>query len=668
MNRIARYLVVVGALLAALAPTALARIQPQQPDSPDVDTAPTIVSYQGRVTVSGVPHEGTGYFKFALVNAAGNVSYWSNDNTSTTGNEPTNNVPLAVSAGLFNVLLGDTSLPGMPQALLAEAFSASDRYLRVWFATAAGGPYTQLAPDRRVGATPYALNAETLDGQDASAFAPAAHDHFGQTWTGAITTGLTLNNNGGGGLYVYGADYGVYGTSSITAVYGSARPGVLGQGYGVYGDSDGAGVYGTGYWGVYGASDYVGVYGENASTNGGTGVYGTGYDGVIGETSSTGGRGVTGISTAASGSSHGVYGQSDSTAGVGVVGSATATSGTTYGVYGESASTGGVGVYGHTSATSGVTYGVRGQSDALFGYGVYGTSSSASGGVGVYGTGFSGVRGVTNLPGGIGVWGSGYTYGVHGTSASTNGYGVWGQAYAGSGTTYGVYGQSDSAGGRGVYGYGVAYGVYGQSASTAGTGVFGWATATSGFPFGVRGDAASPSGIAVQGYATATSGVNFAVAGRTESTSGYGVYSVGNFAVVAGTKAAVVETEDYGWRHLYAVEAPGNWFEDFGQAQLVDGKATVAIEPVFAQTVNLDQSYMVFLTPLGDCAMYVAEQTPASFSVRAMGGQTCSVGFYYRIIAKRLGYEDLRLGPAQDPATMMPTAPPEEAPRDVRGR
>jgi hypothetical protein len=44
------------------------------------------------------------------------------------------------------------------------------------------------------------------------------------------------------------------------------------------------------------------------------------------------------------------------------------------------------------------------------------------------------------------------------------------------------------------------------------------------------------------------------------------------------------------------------------------------------------------------------------------------VAFDYRIIAKRLGYEDLRLGPAQDPATMMPTAPPEEAPRDVRGR
>jgi hypothetical protein len=121
--------------------------------------------------------------------------------------------------------------------------------------------------------------------------------------------------------------------------------------------------------------------------------------------------------------------------------------------------------------------------------------------------------------------------------------------------------------------------------------------------------------------------------------------------VVNGTKAAIVDTQDYGFRHLYAVEAPDNWFEDFGQAQLVDGKATVTIEPVFAQTVNLDQPYHVFAMPRGDCALYVAETTPTSFTVQALGGQTCSVAFDYRIIAKRLGYEDLRLGPAQDPAT-----------------
>jgi hypothetical protein len=562
VNRIGRYVVIVGALLAVLTPSAVARIlsqdsaaPPQQGNSPQVVTAPTLVSYQGRVTVNGVPHDGTGYFKFAVVNAAGTNSFWSNDGTSTTGNPPSANVPLSVSAGLFNVLLGDTSLSGMTQALNASVFNASARYLRVWFATTPGGPYTQLAPDRRIGSTPYALNAETLDGQDSSAFASASHDHFGQTWTGSITTGLTLNNSGATGLVASGSSTGVYGLSNTAA-----------SNDGVYGSAGGAGID----RGMYGTSDNTGVYG-NATGASGTGVYGN--------------------SNATA-----VYGTVVDTSGVNyaLYGSASNTGATDYGVYATSDDTG---VYGLADATSGVTYGVWGASWSTLGRGVYGLATATS-----------------NV-----------NYGVFGESASTAGRGVEGYASATSGQTYGVYGISTSPSGTGVYGCCSNIGVYGGGVA-----------------------------VGLYGYAFCT-------------TCNYGVYSYGSTGAT-GTKAAIVETEDYGWRHLYAMESPNVWFEDFGQAQLVAGKATVAIEPVFAQTVNLEQSYMVFLTPLGDCAMYVAEQTPTTFSVRAMGGQTCEAGFYYRIIAKRLGYEDLRLGPAQDPATMMPAALPDEAPQDVRGR
>jgi hypothetical protein len=111
----------------------------------------------------------------------------------------------------------------------------------------------------------------------------------------------------------------------------------------------------------------------------------------------------------------------------------------------------------------------------------------------------------------------------------------------------------------------------------------------------------------------------------------------------AGVKSAMVQTEEYGQVKLYAVESPENWFEDFGSASLVTGEATVTIAPDFAATVNLGQDYHVFLTPLGDCALYVAEKTPATFEVRAQDGSTCSVAFDYRIVAKRLGYEDVRM-------------------------
>jgi len=170
-------IVIVLGILACLAAPAEARpaLRPLQQSG-----APSVVSYQGQVTLDGSAYSGTGYFKFAVVNAAGDTTYWSNDGTSTGGGEPTNTVQLAVSGGLFNVLLGDTSLASMT-ALGASAFDGTDRYLRVWFSHD-GISFDQLSPDRRIAAVPYALQAEeaknaatagdagTLGGLGSSAF------------------------------------------------------------------------------------------------------------------------------------------------------------------------------------------------------------------------------------------------------------------------------------------------------------------------------------------------------------------------------------------------------------------------------------------------------------------------------------------------------------------
>src|SRR5687768_16812606 len=74
---------------------------------------PQLINYQGRVAVNGVNFDGSGQFKFALVNAAGTTTFWSNNGSSTAGSEPTAAVVLAVSKGLYSVLLGDTALPNM---------------------------------------------------------------------------------------------------------------------------------------------------------------------------------------------------------------------------------------------------------------------------------------------------------------------------------------------------------------------------------------------------------------------------------------------------------------------------------------------------------------------------------------------------------------------------
>ena len=125
--------------------------------------------------MSETPYTGAGYFKFAFVNAAGDASYWSNDNTSSAGSEPTAAVQLTVANGLFTVLLGDTNLTNMTQPLAASVFSETERYLRIWFSND-NVTFTLLTPDQRVAAVPYALqaaealNAVQLDGQPANAY------------------------------------------------------------------------------------------------------------------------------------------------------------------------------------------------------------------------------------------------------------------------------------------------------------------------------------------------------------------------------------------------------------------------------------------------------------------------------------------------------------------
>jgi N-acetylneuraminic acid mutarotase len=121
--------------------------------------APHVVSYQGQVTLGGTPYDGTGYFKFAVVDAAGTTSFWSNNGTSSGGGEPTKAVPLPVSNGLFHVLLGDKSLTNMTKAVTAATFDGTERYLRVWFSSDNAG-FDLLTPDRRIAAVPYALQAE----------------------------------------------------------------------------------------------------------------------------------------------------------------------------------------------------------------------------------------------------------------------------------------------------------------------------------------------------------------------------------------------------------------------------------------------------------------------------------------------------------------------------
>jgi len=111
-----------------------------------------------------------------------------------------------------------------------------------------------------------------------------------------------------------------------------------------------------------------------------------------------------------------------------------------------------------------------------------------------------------------------------------------------------------------------------------------------------------------------------------------------------GTKGAVVRLPDNHWVSLYSVESPGNWFEDFGSGMLANGAAVVNLDPTFAQTVNTKTEYHVFITPKGESeGLYVVNKTAAGFEVREGHGGRSNIGFDYRIVGRRLGYENVRM-------------------------
>lgn len=287
------------------------------------------------------------------------------------------------------------------------------------------------------------------------------------------------------------------------------------------------------------------------------------------------------------------------------------------------------------------------------GTGLHGTSAGSA----VYADG--GTYGVY-ADGVTAVYGQGTTTGLHGYSNNTAMYADGGDygLYALS-TDTGVYAEADT---YGVYGEGVTAGVFGVAGGPAtGYGVYGFSYTESGVygynytgGYGVVGHSHA-SGVGVSAWSPdarpfeAYDGEYPSGTLRFYITNAGNVYADGTYnTFVPPPDAPEGNTTYYA---LSAIQSPESWFEDFGTAALVEGDSIVEIEPAFAGTVNLaEEPYHVFLTPLGDCALYVAGQTPTHFTVKAIGGQRCSISFHYRIVAKHLGYEDSRLDVIDVPA------------------
>jgi hypothetical protein len=180
----------------------------------------------------------------------------------------------------------------------------------------------------------------------------------------------------------------------------------------------------------------------------------------------------------------------------------------------------------------------------------------------------------------------------------------------------------------------------------AGTGVYG----SCDVGYGVA--ATSPHGVAVHAYSETEIGL-YAQAGTSflgrKGTSGFaagifvGPVIVAGPLTVYGTKSAAVPGPDGSYRQLFCMQSPESWFEDFGDGQLVNGEAKIAIEVEFRSLVET-KGYHVFLTPYGDCnGLYVTARTAAGFTVREQQNGRGNTSFCFRIVARRKDIPTQRL-------------------------
>jgi hypothetical protein len=317
-------------------------------------------------------------------------------------------------------------------------------------------------------------------------------------------------------------------------------------------------------------------------------------------------------------------------------------------------------LFGYSPGTSGLC-GVQGWCNSASGYGVYGNSENNNGAS-------SGVRGTNNSSAGNGVHGSvfsgtGQTAGVRGEAYSPSGFGVLGRSLQGSSFGTGIGVRGESGGGIGVYG------VIPEVSAASATAVYGlnYSTYTGGSPgaggFGVYGLSAKGHGLV---GATAAAGAA-ALVGATNGVAGayagafYGPVIVGGDFTVFGAKSAAVPHPDGSHRRLYCVESPESWFEDFGDATLVDGVAEVTIDPDFAAVVD-GSKYQVFLTEYDDHhALYVTERTACGFRVRSKSGAPSGT-FGWRLVARRRDIAGERFATVTAPPEPKLPAPPVSMP------
>lgn len=273
-------------------------------------------------------------------------------------------------------------------------------------------------------------------------------------------------------------------------------------------------------------------------------------------------------------------------------------------------------------------------STSTAGFGVLGTVAGGSGAAGVRGTGNTangnGVTGVGQSANAFGLRGHNTNAAGTGELVSGNGLGatflIGGSGSAVTGSLTGIWGRTTAAAGTG--------GIFSGNAAGATNLVGGSGVSAVGTNIGVAGFSSSAANgvLRAGGYFDTNAGQSFAYVGARTAANVIRKIE-GN-----GTVNTVVKDLNDKQVVLSAPEAPENLFQDFGQGQLVNGKAHIIIDPIFAKNIIVNEKHplRVFVQLKGDCnGVYVSNETANSFDVVELKGGTTNTKFSYFITANR---------------------------------
>jgi hypothetical protein len=345
--------------------------------------------------------------------------------------------------------------------------------------------------------------------------------------------------------------------------------------------------------------------------------------------------------------------------------------------------------------------------DGLFNFGVSGMSTN---GTGVIGSGAIGVVGATpNATGGIGFLAKtldnnntgallyeGLNYLSPVFTVDTNGFASFGDprpGYAAGGVTVTAYGPNNTPMFAAKTGSGTIFEVFSTgsvfipgnlSVNSIGANTAGTITVTSPTTFNYPGLqsyglTSTNSGInsTQDGSQSGTNFVAIDAAGVTWLYQGYstvaGKYTIqmgdsgsvyARVFITTGTSKVAQQTSTGARVDTYSPQITEPSLEDFGEAQLDNGIATVRLDPRFASAMDTTTRYFVTVTPEGDCrGLYVAQRDAAGFVVRELQGGRSSIAFTYRIVARPLGDNSARLAPSTLPYGFDHKVPPPQVQR-----